>query len=153
MSDDPNNPSGYGRPPPATQFKKGQSGNPKGRPKGARNLTVAILAAANERVMIVENGKRKTITKLEAATKHLANKAASGNERAMQMLCNLLQVSEGRLLDTPAGAFASDDDRAVMANLAKRFSKDLATVENVVDTAPDESTSGTQTRPPDGSTP
>ncbi len=132
MSADANTP-GYGCPPSGTRFKKGQSGNPKGRPKGSRNLSTAILAAANERVTIVENGRRKTITKLEAATKQLANKAASGNERAMQMLYGLMQLSEGRLPEMPRGALASDEDSALMATLVQRFSGELARIENIDD--------------------
>jgi Family of unknown function (DUF5681) len=131
-SNDGDKNSGYGRPPESTQFKKGKSGNPKGRPKGSRNLTSAILAAANERVTIVEDGKRKTITKLEAATKQLVNKAASGNERAIVLFFNVMQVSEGRVPETPLGAITSEEDRAVMADLAKRFSRETDSVTAIV---------------------
>jgi hypothetical protein len=75
---------GYGRPPQQTRFRKGQSGNPKGRPKGSRALASIWLRAMNEKVTINENGQRRRITKQEAAVKQLANKAASGDKRAIQ---------------------------------------------------------------------
>jgi hypothetical protein len=69
---------GYGRPPQHTRFPKGQSGNPKGRPKGSPALASIWLRAMNEKVTINENGQRRRITEQEAAVKQLANKAASG---------------------------------------------------------------------------
>jgi hypothetical protein len=45
---------GYGRPPPHSRFKKGQSGNPWGRPPGAKNLKTVLNEALNERVIVVE---------------------------------------------------------------------------------------------------
>src|SRR5690348_9412338 len=77
---------GYGKPPAETRFQKGQSGNPNGRPKGSKNLATIVRQAANERVTIVVKGKQRSITKLEAAAKQLANKAAQGDLKAMQML-------------------------------------------------------------------
>jgi Family of unknown function (DUF5681) len=53
---------GYGRPPMTTRFRPGQSGNPRGRPKGARNLSTIVAAALSERVAINENGRRRQIT-------------------------------------------------------------------------------------------
>jgi len=58
---------GYGRPPVATRFRKGVSGNPRGRPKGSRNFATIVAATLGERLTITENGRRKRITKLEAA--------------------------------------------------------------------------------------
>ena len=116
--------AGYRRPPKDKQFQKGKSGNPAGRPRGSRSLTTAVLAAANERVTIVENGRRKTISKLDAAVKQLANKAAAGNERAITMLCALMQGSDVR--EQSESTFVFEDDRIVMARLAKRFAKELA---------------------------
>jgi hypothetical protein len=67
---------GYGRPPQHTRFPKGQSGNPKGRPKGSRALASIWLRAMNEKITINENGQRRRITRQQAAVKQLANKAA-----------------------------------------------------------------------------
>jgi len=87
---------GYGRPPEASRFQKGRSGNPSGRPRGSRNISAVISAALSERVTIVENGRRRTITKLEAAAKQMANKAASGDPRAAKLIIELLHQSESR---------------------------------------------------------
>jgi Family of unknown function (DUF5681) len=77
---------GYCRPPMGTRFRPGQSGNPRGRRKGARNLSAVIAAALSERVAVNENGRRCRISKLEAAVKQLVNRAASGETRATQLL-------------------------------------------------------------------
>ena len=77
---------GKGKPPDHTRFQKGQSGNPTGRRKGAKNVATLLNQVLNERVSVTENGKRKRITKLEAMLKQLANKAASGDHRAIKML-------------------------------------------------------------------
>jgi hypothetical protein len=82
---------GYAKPPERTRFTKGQSGNPKGRAKGSKNLSTLLTKTLNEPVVINENGRRKTITKLEAMTKQLVNTAAGGNPRAIKLLTDLLQ--------------------------------------------------------------
>ena len=111
---------GYGRPPMMTRFRPGKSGNPRGRPKGARNLSTIVAAALSERVAINENGRRRRITKLEAAVKQLVNRAASGEARATQLLLALVQANEAR----PARQDASqlgDADTIVMAELTRRL--------------------------------
>lgn len=87
---------GYGRPPANTQFKKGQSGNPKGRPKGSFNVSTLFMKTLREKVVVNENGKRKKVTKLEAALKQLVNKAASGDLRAINQLADLALESEAK---------------------------------------------------------
>src|SRR4051794_30287992 len=70
---------GYCRPPEKSQFQKGNSGNPAGRPKGRQNLVTTLERTLNENVVINENGQRKTISKLDAAVKRLVNKAIEGD--------------------------------------------------------------------------
>jgi hypothetical protein len=114
-------PVGYGKPPRHSQFKKGQSGNPKGRAKGTRNLPSLIMSVLNERVTITENGTRRKITKLEAMTKQLANKGASGDPKATQLLIRMLQLYEGRVEAPSGNAALSEVDRQVMSLLFDRI--------------------------------
>src|SRR5258708_15945018 len=80
---------GFQRPPRHTQFRQGTSGNPKGRPREAKNLAAVLDEALAEKVAIVENGRRRKITKRSAMIKQLVNKAASGNLRASRQLTDL----------------------------------------------------------------
>ena len=85
---------GFGKPPKHTRFRKGTSGNPKGRPRGSRNLATVLERTLKEKVVINESGIRKTVTKLEAAVKQLVNKAASGDLVAMRQLSSLASSAE-----------------------------------------------------------
>jgi hypothetical protein len=110
---------GYARPPEHSQFKKGQSGNPKGRPKGVLNLATLYNRALGEKVTITENGRRKTITKLEIALKQLINKAAQGDPRAMH-----LTLSMASLVGVEAPSAHADldaNESVVMAGLLTRL--------------------------------
>ena len=113
---------GYRRPPAATRFQSGQSGNPRGRPKGARSVSSVIAAARSERVAVTENGQRRHISKLEASVKQLVNRAASGEFRATQLLLALAQANESR--PPPQEQRFSEDDAIVMKELARRLRGD-----------------------------
>jgi hypothetical protein len=82
---------GFGKPPKRTRFRKGLSGNPKGRPGGSRNLVTVLDEALNERVTISENGRRKSATKLQVMMKQIVNKATQGDYRAIQLLITFLE--------------------------------------------------------------
>jgi hypothetical protein len=115
---------GYGAPPEATRFKKGVSGNPKGRPRGSLNVATVFTKILRERVVINEHGQRKTVTKLEAALKQLVNKAASGDLRANAQFVELAHDAEAK--QNMPGAqepIISDLDQEVMAGILKRFLK------------------------------
>lgn len=112
---------GYGKPPKNAQFKKGQSGNLKGRPRGTLNLATVLERTLREQVVVKENGRRKVITKLEAAVTQLVNKAASGDAHAMRHLCHLVISAEERSVVVEPITQFSDTDRKVMDNVLKRF--------------------------------
>jgi hypothetical protein len=73
---------GKGRPPQETRWKPGQSGNPKGRPKGAKNLATIFKEALNEKFEIRVKGKIRTITAREGIVWKLINEALNGNIKA-----------------------------------------------------------------------
>ena len=113
---------GFGKPPAGTRFKKGQSGNPKGRPKGTLNMATVLARTLREKVVINENGQRKVITKLEAAVKQLVNKAASGDLRALRHLADLVASAEERAAQAPAADTPmSEDDQKVVQGILERF--------------------------------
>lgn len=113
---------GYGNPPEATRFKKGQSGNPKGRRKGSLNVATVFAQTLREKVVVNENGQRKTMTKFEAAIKQFVNKAASGDLRALQLLVSLSREAETRERQSPPnGLTLNESDQRVIEGILKRF--------------------------------
>ena len=91
MSDNDNNTVvGYKKPPKNTQFKPGQSGNPKGRSKGCRNLKTDLLEELGGRITITENGKTKKISKQQAFIKQQCSKALSGDKNSVKTLVGLM---------------------------------------------------------------
>jgi hypothetical protein len=113
---------GYRNPPKHTRFKKGESGNPKGRPKGTLNMATVLARTLREKVIINENGQRRVITKLEAAVKQLVNKAASGDLRALRHLVDLVVSAEERAVQAPAPHTAmSEGDQKVVQGILERF--------------------------------
>ena len=80
---------GYGKPPKARQFKRGKSGNPKGRPKGSLNLATDLTAELGEHITVREDGRPRKISKQRALIKSLMAKALQGDVRAMASLLAL----------------------------------------------------------------
>jgi Family of unknown function (DUF5681) len=94
MPDDPNRPEyevGYRRPPRHTQFKKGQSGNPRGRTKGSKNFESMVARELSEEMNIRENGRLKRISKLRLSAMQVANGAAAGKLSYIQFVQPLME--------------------------------------------------------------
>jgi phosphoenolpyruvate carboxylase len=85
-------------------------------------MATVLERTLKEKVIVNENGKRKVVTKLEAALKQLANQAASGQPRAMQLLTTLLRSAEDRAIAAPAPAENLDEaDKKVFLGIVKRL--------------------------------
>jgi hypothetical protein len=107
-----------------SRFKKGQSGNPRGRP--AKNLPALLAAALNEKVTVTENRKRRQVTKRKAVIAHLVNKSASAELRANQgahryAATSKREPSRPRLGKSPF----SSTDKEVMQQLIARLRRNM----------------------------
>jgi hypothetical protein len=87
---------GYGKPPRHTRFQKGRSGNPAGRPRGKKNLATLLSDALDQKIIVVENGRRKKISKREAIVTQLVNQSASADLKATQIVLAMLRDVETR---------------------------------------------------------
>ena len=115
---------GYGKPPRHTRFEPGRSGNPHGRPPGAKNLKTLLNKALNELVIVTENGGHRKISKREAIITQLVNRSASADFRAIKILLDMVRDIEGQTEPASAEtASFSEADAKVIEQLRARFSK------------------------------
>lgn len=114
---------GYRRPPKQTQFKKGQSGNPKGRPKGARGLDTMLMEELKAKIIVSENGRSKKLKKAEVLVKQVMNKALSGDHRAIAQVISISQRHEEKLAAKakPILETLPEEDQQVMQSLLARM--------------------------------
>lgn len=80
---------GYGRPPQTSQFKTGQSGNPRGRPKGSKNLQTLLREELDQKVQVTENGRPRLMSKRRVAVRQQVDKAVKGDAKAFNVLVKL----------------------------------------------------------------
>ncbi len=80
---------GYGKPPKATQFRPGKSGNPNGRPKVRTDLSALLAEGLDEKVRTSSGGVEKNVSKQRALLTALVNSALKGNQKALRSLTKL----------------------------------------------------------------
>ena len=112
---------GYGKPPQHTRFRKGQSGNPTGRPKGAKNLKTELMEELQEQILVREGGRQKHVSKQRAMLKSLTAKAVQGDTKAASVILGIVyrlcHADEGEDAETPIPA----EDLAILENLRERL--------------------------------
>lgn len=94
---------GYGKPPTDTRFKPGQSGNPKGRPRGSKNkqpklnderLKGIILDEAYRDITVRDGDRNVTVPMAQAVMRALAVNAVKGQHRSQRLFAELLGATE-----------------------------------------------------------
>jgi len=119
---------GYCKPSRRAGFQKGQSGNPKGRPKGSKNLATVLSEALDEKVSVTEDGRRRRITKRELVVAQLVNKSAKADLRAIKQLTDIVERVERRTdasqAPPPPPSFSAADEE-VIAELKKRMERGI----------------------------
>ncbi len=116
---------GYRKPPQHTRFKKGQSGNPRGRKKGRRNLRDVVLTTLDERIWIREGDTRRKISKMDALVRTTVNRVIAGDAKAVGLFMALMRVTNliSEEPDGPSTAALSLEDESILANFLSRHEK------------------------------
>lgn len=112
---------GYRKPPQETRFAKGTSGNPNGRPKGSQNMGTIFNRIAREHVQMNENGKKRTVPKIEAVQYQLMNKALSGDAKAMREVLQWQRIFEAAEDAEEVSSAPHERDAIVMKSFLKRI--------------------------------
>jgi hypothetical protein len=96
---------GYKRPPKASQYKPGQSGNPKGRPRGATGLNTLARDTLTSKVRVRTPDGEKRMSKMEAVLQKALELAMKGDARAIMLLISLYRpaVPDAQAPDHGAG--------------------------------------------------
>jgi Family of unknown function (DUF5681) len=103
---------GYRKPPRHTQFQKGQSGNPGGRPRRpARRLEDLALHEAYRTTIVMEDGRAEPMPAIQAVLRSQLQSAASGNVRAQRdILAMIRDIEVVRSIFGPFESGGADDD-------------------------------------------
>ena len=117
---------GYGKPPAHSRFRKGVSGNPRGRKSGSRNVASLLTEALDARVDVTEKGKRKKKTMLGVIITQLVRKSANADLKATDMVLALEEKHESRAERGRANTSniyeVNEDDVAVFEAFKTRLS-------------------------------
>ena len=118
---------GYGKPPRATQFKRGQSGTPSGRPKAAKGINTIVCESLTQKVSVRTANGEKRITRIEAVLHKTVEQAMKGNPRALAELIRLYgaAVPEPRP-DTPHDHAAEEDLAAADVAILQAYQQLMA---------------------------
>jgi hypothetical protein len=113
-------PVGYKSPPEHSQFRKGQSGNPSGRPKRPPKLGDDLMAELNEKIPVNIGGRSQRITKQRGLIKALMASALKGDVRAASLLMGWCAKVIEAGPDEKAELAVSAEDRRIIEDYLER---------------------------------
>jgi Family of unknown function (DUF5681) len=111
---------GKGRPPKATRWQPGQSGNPKGRPKGSKNAETMAQAELKRRVTVTVNGKKRRLTVADIAYRRLGDKSMGGDIKAFAFLLTLANPIDPSDAKPADNGTTPEQDLEIIAEYFKR---------------------------------
>lgn len=113
---------GYGKPPEDTKFKDGRSGNPKGRPKGSKNTYKLLQEILEQKLEVVDNGKKIKISKKVAMLTQLINQGVKGDVKAISVLFPHMLMADIRDEEKDQVIAAlSRDDKAIIEGYISNY--------------------------------
>jgi hypothetical protein len=120
---------GPGRPPKDNRFKKGVSGNPKGRPKGSVSMAALIQKESLRKVPVTEGGRTKSMSKMNIVARQITQGAMKGDPKATAIFIQeLAKINDVGAANGPAAA-VPDLDLATMRRIAERVLRDVEELE------------------------
>ena len=111
---------GRGNPPKDTRFKPGQSGNPRGRPKGASNFATVLQQQLRKTVTIAVEGKPRRMAAQEVIALRLTQDSMKGSTKAMELLFRIAGAATGDATDESALELAMPD-KETLRRIRKRL--------------------------------
>lgn len=130
---------GFGKPPRETRFKKGQSGNPTGRPRQARALKTDLLDILDIEVAVSLPSGPERMTMQRAMTLSLGAKAVKGDVRAAQAIIKLIELTAPeRLKDTTETQSLDAGEKIMLARLLGEMGLDAPGGEDAVSPKPED---------------
>jgi len=90
----PNGGGGYRSPPKHSQFKKGTSGNPRGRPKGSCDIGKIFYQVLSRRVQLSATGRRKYGPLIEAIALRTVSRALQGHDPSMKFTLQMAKLAQ-----------------------------------------------------------
>ena len=131
---------GYKRPPRHSRFRAGQSGNPRGRQKGVRNLGSDVKRTLEVPVRLSEQGKARQVSTQEAMLLRLREKALKGDARSLDRLVALAQIFNNDAVAESLGEKAvAAEDQAILDAYAAEIRSRPASADEIPLGSADES--------------
>jgi hypothetical protein len=119
---------GYGKPPERTRFKKGQSGNPKGRPRGAKGMNTIVRDLLTRKVAVRTPEGPKKMSRIEALFHKLIEKGFAGDTRAIELVAKHYQAGVPddieQVTDTDFG-ISTEQEGAALAVLVQSLRAEI----------------------------
>lgn len=114
---------GYKKPPKSGQFKPGQSGNPRGRPRGTKNLATDLQEELSAKIIVREGDNQETISKQRALVKALSARALQGDIRAINTLVRMIERTLPNEPDDSGDEYVSPKDESLMTAFLARHQR------------------------------
>lgn len=112
---------GYGKPPKHSRFKKGQSGNPHGRPPKSRNFSTDLRQELDIPITVRESGAPREITRQQALIIRTLEQALAGDLKAISMMVTWIQHYHGVDVAPAQETPLAEEDLALLRRHAKDF--------------------------------
>lgn len=125
---------GYAKPPRQHRFKPGQSGNPKGRQRGSRNMRTMLQELLENKVTMTLNGETREMPFKQAFLMQLAASASKGSVRDRELFLELIRTMTPEELMEAERSLPTPDEKLLLDRFATRAAA-LTEAEN--DNAPE----------------